>query len=91
MNDDPGHDTAEEILQTEHDDHYADRVDFLQMWKIELTVTEVDENFEYQFNVNTEVSGTETYANYILDKYVKYFEKRGCIVGGGLVKIDEEE
>ena len=27
MNTDPGHDTAEEILQTEQDDHYGDMAD----------------------------------------------------------------
>jgi len=90
MNNDPGHDTAEEILQTEQDNHYDNAVD-KNKWKIELLVTEVDENFEYRFNISDEISGTETYANYILDKYVKYFERKGCIVGGGLVKIDEEE
>lgn len=27
MNDDPGHDEAEEVLQEEHDDHYGDIAD----------------------------------------------------------------
>lgn len=27
MNDDPGHDAAEDILQTESDDHYGDKAD----------------------------------------------------------------
>jgi hypothetical protein len=81
---------AEEILQIEQDNHYGDVAD-KNKWKIELTITEVDEHFEYRFNISDEISGTETYANYILDKYVKYFESRGGTVGGGLVKVNEEE
>jgi len=89
MNADPGHDMAEKILQTKQDDRYDDVGD-KNKWKIELTITEVDENFEYRFNISDEISGTETYANYVLDKYVEYFERKGCTVGGGLVKLDEE-
>lgn len=58
-------------------------------WKIELTATEVDDTFEYRFNITTEISGHEVYANHILDKYVEHLESKGYVVGGGLVKVDE--
>ena len=61
-------------------------------WKIDLCIIEIEEHgFEYRFNVSTEISGNETYANSVLDKYVAHFESKGYIVGGGLVVFDEEE
>ena len=60
-----------------------------EKWLIDLCITEMDGTFEYRFGVKTEISGTETYANYVLDKYVRHFESKGYVVGGGLVKIDE--
>ena len=59
-------------------------------WCISLCITEIDEGFEYRFQVNTVISGSETYANSILDKYIAHFESKGYIVGGGMVVIDEK-
>jgi len=58
-------------------------------WKIELCITELDDTFEYRFNVSIEVFGTELDANHMLDNYVEHFENKGYVVGGGLVKVDE--
>ncbi len=52
-------------------------------WRLELVVTETDEI------VIGEFKGSETYANSMLDKYVKHFENKGYTVGGGLEKVDE--
>ena len=58
-------------------------------WNICLCVSEIDDNFEYRFHINTVISGTETYANYTLDKYIEHFEGKGYTVGGGMVKLGE--
>lgn len=63
----------------------------VEKWKIDLCITELDGYFEYRFNVSAEVSGTEAYANYMLDKYVTHFEGKGYVVGGGMVRSDGEE
>ena len=58
-------------------------------WNICLCVTEIYEGFEYRFQVNTVISGHEVYADHMLDRYIKHFEKKGYTVGGGMVKLDE--
>ncbi len=61
----------------------------MMKWRIDLTVTETDDTFEYRFQVIKEFGSHEVYANHLLDKYVKHFEEKGYTVGGGLVKVDE--